>query len=280
MPETRAQARARKSIFPFLKLPPELRDEIYVLVLGSRVIHTEEFSTETPGIVKLCALPMDQNEAHLPGLVPPNPLRGNFSDRHKLCNKHPGNELTLTLLLTCRQIQTEARYVPFGENIFTFRCRKSFFRYMKRIGDARAARLRDVLFYSANHHRPWSHGARELASLPLHGLRTVRVFLELCAADFEPDIGNHRMLRFTTVDGERDVFVGLRGLPASRIRRVKVVIDRYMPQGVVVSDKVPAASTLEAWIGRIEDMLGGGKDNEVQSATDPQLANGMVEVDP
>lgn len=254
--------RARKSIFPFLELPAELRNEIYVLVLGGRVIHGH--------VGRLCALPMDQNEAYLSSMLPPGPESSElFSGRHKFCTALVSEHLALNVLLTCRQVHTEAREVPFSDNIFAFRRPENLIGFLKRIGNARAARVRDILFYSANNLRFWSDAAHELAALPLHGLRIVRLYLEICPLDFDSTKGCSEPMNFETVDGSSDVFGGLQGLKAFKLTHVSVAIDRCIPR--LVDKHLPSRSVLERWIDGNKQMILG---HAIE--TDPRRANDQV----
>lgn len=193
-----------------------MRNETYVLALGGQVIHTEHFSERKPDSIKLCALRGVENEAHFLSLLPPSSSREIFYNRHNFCNKCPSSELTLALLLTCRQIHTEASHVPLSDNIFAFRGLDGLSRFLRRIGETRAKQLRDLLFYSANNRRPWSYGADYYTSLQLDGLRIVRLFLELCPSDIRKGVdGIAKILNFTSVHQKGDVFVGLQGLRAS-----------------------------------------------------------------
>ena len=273
------QASAQQRGCRLLQLPRELRDEIYVLALGGRIIHTDDWSAYKPDAIKVCAVPTAQNEAHLPSMFPPKSSPEDFfSFRHRNCVKCPGDELALALLVTCRQVHAEAQYLPFSENIFASRRPGSLFGFLKRIGDARAAGIRELLLYSANNFRPWSCQASTFASLPLQDLRTVRLYLELCGRDFTSyGTITSKPIDFANVDNSGGIFAGLRGLQAFKVTRITMVLDCGRPDGA--SLLLPPRPILEDWIEQIKKMIKGQLNDGNQRIVDRQVANDEVSVD-
>ena len=110
---------------PLLSLPPELRNRVYRLVLGGRAIHLEMKKGRICHAICQCSV--TEEELTKSDRSAPQPAFGALYDsRHEQCGFSFSNELlnavrhhlSLTLLLTCRQIHEEAALIPFANNTF------------------------------------------------------------------------------------------------------------------------------------------------------------------
>ncbi|KAK4556799.1 hypothetical protein LTR86_006370 [Recurvomyces mirabilis] len=107
---------------PLLRLPPELRLQIWKLVLGGHVIHLQPKGKHT-----ICQSNVDDFElaTSLMAVNDGQPKRRpSYNDHHALCkNQHYRTTGTLTLplrlLQVARQIHQEAALLPYCENTFT-----------------------------------------------------------------------------------------------------------------------------------------------------------------
>jgi hypothetical protein len=131
--------------FPFLKLSPELRNEIYSLVLGGgNAIHMRKrihWVEESQWLGEVCIEPASRHEPFwdLTGAAhrqydddATSDVNGTTStwgpawtpcfDKGKKCSDSQAikKRLSLQLLLVCRQIHHEASLVPSRENLFDF----------------------------------------------------------------------------------------------------------------------------------------------------------------
>lgn len=102
-----------------LKLPAELRNQIYDYVLGGRTIHirgTKEHFCYGVFQITVCNRSEDYDYDSVTCATLPRDAIDN--DRHASCHE----PLDLGLLRTCSQIYREARLLPFAKNRFAVNC--------------------------------------------------------------------------------------------------------------------------------------------------------------
>lgn len=244
-----------QNTFPFLNLPPELRNAIYTLVLGGHTIHIGKTALHGSRTKKsLCALSQPTSKkcplALWPHVLEPS---RSYTTRHAGCNKPIKSGLGLALLLVCKEIYSEAKNVPFAENAFAFPAYPQLSAFLARVGAQRARRIESILIASAFRDCSWSHSPDWLASLPLHGLPSVRVVLEAGGWDNLRDW--HDSIDFSAaVDAPGAVFAGLQGLRAFDSGSVDVVVE-LRPEVAALEDQRVGREEIEAWAVRTEEMI-------------------------
>ncbi|TKA52550.1 hypothetical protein B0A55_12778, partial [Friedmanniomyces simplex] len=115
---------------PLLKLPPEIRNRIWHLVLGGRTLHTYTHLRRGVRHVghSICRVP-DDDEAIAKRIVRHNELSGEaegfqlYHQRHSTCllSEHSTIRpapLSLNILRSCRQVHEEGALLPFKLNEF------------------------------------------------------------------------------------------------------------------------------------------------------------------
>ncbi|KAF2166518.1 hypothetical protein M409DRAFT_23156 [Zasmidium cellare ATCC 36951] len=110
---------------PFLKLPPELRNRTYELVLGGNMIHIMKTMPYMPSRLRalvctakkpLTTIKADQEEED--SVCRMTTRYSMRADHHPCRDFYPKTCLPLGLLGVCRQIQAEAALIPFSSNTF------------------------------------------------------------------------------------------------------------------------------------------------------------------
>ena len=108
---------------PLARLPAEIRDAIYTLVLGGQDIHVR--NTGTAVSYSICTEPITHRERVVAlkendsdGLYFPEELDHYNCATHGLNVKPSPTRLNLALLLVCQDIHREAALVPFKTNTF------------------------------------------------------------------------------------------------------------------------------------------------------------------
>ncbi|KAK3171946.1 hypothetical protein OEA41_004030 [Lepraria neglecta] len=114
---------------PLLSLPPELKNKIYELVFGGRVVHISQ--DQHHDILRwdnrICYPKMTEEKAQeIFNNQKPNRWCGrDWPKRHETCHCRPfkiaPRSVRTTLLRTCRQLYNEAKYIPYSTNTFGFR---------------------------------------------------------------------------------------------------------------------------------------------------------------
>ncbi|KAK5740933.1 hypothetical protein LTR17_004287 [Elasticomyces elasticus] len=175
---------------PLLRLPPEIREQIFKYALGGNVIHFAFSSRATDVYPRafLCqaahVLPRGRNESMLIASHSDSDLG------HKNCDP-PGvvaHRMSLELLRSCRQINKEAGLLPFSENTFLFSDDVPFgvlARLLAGLNSHQAGAIRNLaivcMYPIRSRHRPeWPSTAEvDFIVQTLHGLKDLQYVVEL-----------------------------------------------------------------------------------------------------
>ncbi len=130
---------ARNAGSPFLRLPREIKNEIYKLVLGGQLIHTYRDPHKNETTHYLCQANVSESDAHKVFVASKGPwFSADLTDRHSYCNdgrtfqsrclRFPDQfvesksyaRLNLALLSCCRQIYLEAHLIAVSANTWSF----------------------------------------------------------------------------------------------------------------------------------------------------------------
>ena len=146
---TSTTSSANNANSPLLRLPQELKNQIYEAVLGGRLIHVDHKLEEDNFYHYLCKAKMSEMEAHEIFAASTEPWSApEIKDRHSTCDDgqtvwrscyectaqigpttalHAG--LSLSILRCCRQIYQEARLLTLSANTWSFACPYDFLVY-------------------------------------------------------------------------------------------------------------------------------------------------------
>ena len=114
---------------PLLGLPPELKNKIYELVFGGRVVHIsqDQYHDILKWDNRICYTKMTEEKAQeiFNNEMPDQWYDWDCPRRHGICHcrpfKNAPRSVRTTLLRTCRQLYNEAKYIPYSTNTFGFR---------------------------------------------------------------------------------------------------------------------------------------------------------------
>ncbi|TKA26682.1 hypothetical protein B0A50_04790 [Salinomyces thailandicus] len=175
-----------------LDLPPELRLNIYDLVLGGRTIHVGDSSNSNDTKhVHLCQASTADAQIRSEDVKNVQDL---FVYRHLQCasssksDNNPFGRQGLSLLSVCRQIYNEAASIPFSTNTFTFSTPAQISQFTESLTPEQKHQLSNITLYSTGGARNWS---KPLSNSPfphtqillLPGLKHLTLYLELCPLD-------------------------------------------------------------------------------------------------
>ena len=212
---------------PFLRLPAELRTEIYGLVLGNNVIHIGypgcpvTTQDKVDPRTSLChALPQDEELFNLNLEI--------FTLTHKHCLKSPSESIDFNLLLVCRKLYGEARFTVFQTNRFTVFGRETLGAFLERLNGEQRKAIQNLLVYHTHRDTSWSTEAFNQPAIPqLHGLRHLEVRVNLCEADFMPSYGE-TLVTVEAQDRRLDGLIVLQMPTLKRCRSLDLPQVRYM----------------------------------------------------
>lgn len=136
------------SLTPFLKLPQEVKNHIYELVLGGNMLHIQrhgKYRTRggfQPFTHQICYSQNSEEDAqhHFDVEDGSTLCVEGIELRHSLCpsiHKDRTSKMNISLLHTCRQVYNEARFVPYSTNTFSFntpRILRAFIHSLNRCG--------------------------------------------------------------------------------------------------------------------------------------------------
>ena len=123
---------------PFLRLPQELKNRIYELVLGEQLLHvkrdwttstTKKFIKEQRFTNQICSSQISEKGALdcFKTQKGSNLFVDGIELRHSNCypskdksSSYSPDRMNINLLHTCRQIYNEARFIPYSTNTFSF----------------------------------------------------------------------------------------------------------------------------------------------------------------
>lgn len=239
-----------KPVFPFLKLPAELRTEIYDLVLGGHIIHTgypgghkhSKASCSVSGKHLCCATRPDGD----PGLH----NRDLIFARHRECDRSVTKLVSLTV--TCKQIYQEPKFAIFHSSHFTFFSPRSLDRFSSLLIENQWKAIQNVIVYNAHREEYWDE-TRVVppTTPPLAGLRRLRIVVELCYSDYDPPRG--RPLNSVEVQDHR--LSGLKWFKSPGLKQVDAHINNGgSPWNMRIIQALSPAE-IEAWKKRIKHML-------------------------
>ena len=133
--DSRATANSQN---PFLRLPQELKNRIYELVLGEQLLHvkrdwtvcsTKNFIKEQRFTNQICSSQTSEEDALdcFKSQKGGNLFVDGIELRHLNCypskdksSSYFPDRMNINLLHTCRQIYNEARFIPYSTNTFSF----------------------------------------------------------------------------------------------------------------------------------------------------------------
>ena len=242
-----AQVTKSTDSFRFLDLPPELRLNIYDLVLGGRTIHVGDPSNpaETKRI-HACKAATRDSEIRSEDVKDTQDL---FVYRHLNCTSAnqddhgPFGSNGLALLSACKQIYRETADIPFSANTFTFCAPKQISRLAGSLTSRQQQAISHAQLYSTGGAKKWqakpeSKEATFQCMLP--GLKHLHLYLELCPQDlggglrrrgsvppsYAGDLGNTAQQDLHNAANLDSVFAGLQTAEGSGLWGVDVnVVD-------------------------------------------------------
>ena len=250
----------KKTIFPFLDLPTELRAEIYTLLLGGRTIHIDypgckDAKRFIDGRPFLCSATISDAEAFKqhgwPPRIPPSKLY--FAIRHSKCTGSVAQALPLWLIGSCKQVYTEASLTPFQENVFTFSAPQSIASFLKRLNPVQQAALTHVAVFQTSAGTMWdAPSLSEPLKLPPYlNVKKLSIFVELCPANLNPKDGKWAM----TSKEVQDRWVSrMSVLWSPKLQKLEVLINNT---GMTLEKtwRCLSVEEVEAWTGRIKQNL-------------------------
>ena len=256
----RFPALERKTAFPFLQLPAELRAEIYSLLLGGRTIHIDypgckDAKRCIEGRAFLCSAAISDAKAFKqhgwrPAL-PPSKLF--FALRHSACTGSVARALSLAVMRVCKEVHREASLVPWQENVFTFSAPQSLAAFLKRLRPEQQAALARVALFQTSAGTMWDAPSlsEPLRLPPYLNVKRLAIFIELCPANLNPKEGAAAV---TEVAVQDRLVSRMSVLWSSRLQRVEVRINNT---GVTAGETWRCLSVpeVEAWTARIKRNL-------------------------
>jgi hypothetical protein len=106
---------------PLLRLPQEIKNQIYCLVLGGNFLHIS-LDRRSKACSQICKAAISEEEAETyfqNGLPIYSVWNIDYGvNRHDTCYEQPG--FKINLLLICHQVHIEARYIVYSANTFSF----------------------------------------------------------------------------------------------------------------------------------------------------------------
>ncbi|KAK5128739.1 hypothetical protein LTR85_000072 [Meristemomyces frigidus] len=166
---------------PLLRLPPEIRNRIWHMLLGGKTLHI----TTNNGRPRhaICQGDTDDDDAadRIKGLE--NGCdRETHGSRHRNCTLFAWDFLArcpdclrLDVLRVCRQTHAEAAFLPYQSNVFSFCAEDSLTTLLKTLVPAQARAIRSIVLCGHIHRR---QNRTKLISNKLGGLRKLTYFVE------------------------------------------------------------------------------------------------------
>ena len=143
---------------PLLRLPAEIRNRIYELVLGGKRIHVRPREDGRPTVCKINLADKDMGDlvdAHQSDVANNRkaPTKG-WIARHEACVDHRGQDLPvepfcLSLLQACKQIHHEAALLPYQLNTFVFPRVYILYSFVKALHDSQKHAITALALYTA-----------------------------------------------------------------------------------------------------------------------------------
>lgn len=176
---------------PLLRLPPELRNRIWCMVLGGKTIHVNympsywSITDGTPRAVhSICQTSTDDHvfAADIKALEFEEEFTFvHYEDRHQKCQlwgpcTRPLDDLHLGVLQVCRQIHQEAALLPYQDNTFSTWDPDSLTMFLKVLLPAQARAIRSIVLNVCADDHDDSKAFATLLQNNLHGLQQLSVF--------------------------------------------------------------------------------------------------------
>ncbi|KAI9722963.1 MAG: hypothetical protein M1812_001412 [Candelaria pacifica] len=205
---------------PLLKLPPEIRNYIYELVLGGQLVHIEYRSerrtvgrelfhricgsTESEQATYKLFNEESENEASEDEDededVPYMSRADSCEERHSECHwggSEDSERIDTTILLTCRQVYYEARFIPFSTNTFSITSAGILKQFLKELHPVQrnaigGLHIEYILTGSCDDFEPWEDLFTVENIKSLKGLRRLHLCIE---QQFHREIQHYRDMR-------------------------------------------------------------------------------------
>lgn len=246
--------------FPFLRLPAELRDRTYEILLGGLTIHVGEpggngpNSSDREGIF-ICQATITNGESFAESSVASahSEEADTLEERHENCLHSLGRVVALDVLRVCKQIHREATQVIYHANTFTFSQPRSLQLFLSSLTPVHQRAISSILLYSYHKQRYWAQPLSRSLTIPLIGLRRLQVFVELAPGDLVPNY-YHEVV---TVENQDVALSGLAVFRSCPLEHVKVMIlDTPLPtQGAYSQLAKPTRAQIASWATRVEHMI-------------------------
>ncbi|KAK5128789.1 hypothetical protein LTR85_000122 [Meristemomyces frigidus] len=161
---------------PLLRLPPEIRNCIWSLVLACKTIHMRG-GTPLPFRCHVCVSDTTEYE-DATALKAETALTGSsHATRHWDCHRAHG--FPLGVLQVCREIHQEAALLPYHANTFVFATLRTLMSFLKKLIPAQARAVRRIALVNPCDALP---GLAELVRNKLTGLERLTCFVEMATA--------------------------------------------------------------------------------------------------
>ncbi|KAF2768554.1 hypothetical protein EJ03DRAFT_352091 [Teratosphaeria nubilosa] len=176
---------------PLLRLPPELRNRIWVMVLGGRVLHMFDRSRKPRVIICNHSLGDKADAQRIKAIQRANcevssedivTYEGEYKQRHGLLKKTCtaiDDALSLQLLQTSRSIHQEAALIPYKHNVFSFQSVFNLSNFLKEIVLAQSSAIENITMVDTVGRMLPSKTVAKLLETKLRGLKHMTWFLHL-----------------------------------------------------------------------------------------------------
>ncbi|KAI9707800.1 MAG: hypothetical protein M1836_000762 [Candelina mexicana] len=199
---------------PLLNLPPELRNYIYELVLGGRLVHILGESSFFQQKFDHCVCDNEVSEQAIyeesMEMIEDCPYTSRVDscdERHEGCHEDFYEELGRidpTILLTCRQVYQEARFIPFATNTFSFNEADHLSQFLSKLFPVQRNAIHgihiDYILEENASFKPWNDFFTVENVKSLKGLRRLHLCIE---QRFHCEVEFYRHMR---EDAYQDVF--------------------------------------------------------------------------
>lgn len=261
---------------PLLRLPPELRNRIWSLVLGGKTIHVEFSFRPRPKRLVIChhVCKSALNERNFALSLKTNFGRdenyeNSFALRHSQCfgavddENRDLNRLHLGVLQVCRQIHKEAALLPYKENTFAFQTMRDMEPFLKALFPAQAHAISRMVvdttfayFLTTNAHATKTYA--RLMQTRLRGLSDLAVIFngyEFDDKNFALHLGRDRL---------RDWEAALMQFATSPLSTVVIAFhDNFSlhPAPAFGDPSSPSYNIAREWMKKMEQKLVAGKED-------------------
>ena len=176
-----------------LKLPQEIKNEIYEMICGGALIHIEVNNRKIGHTVCTAKISETQAQENFDKEVPSSWYAEKNVDRHAACCPNPIKN-SLNVLRVCRQIYHEAKYLPYLTNTFSFQHYSVLRRFFKILVHShlklnlaiRSVHVRVQIPHMPHNERQWNDALRFMGNV-LPRLRCLYIDIEMptCVCSIE-----------------------------------------------------------------------------------------------